>query len=1119
MSFKMISRLTPLCVLLAAGTALVAQSSTGAVVGKVVDAAGKPLRGVRVAFESPALFQPRILTSDANGEYRAQLLPVGTYTIKASVDGFVGQTAHNFRIGLGSNLALNFTLRPVQAASTVVDVVASSAQEAKTADKTSINFSAQQLLQLPTTSSFDGAMALAPGVTGSGLSANIRGGSIGSDSKGSVGYSQVLYRVDGIDVRDDSGSQLDQTNKATLYEPLPDSIEDVEVVLAALNARYGRTQGGQVNVLTRTGSNEFAGSMRAFFNRASWTTQLSKGPVAQDVMASEANAREAFSRYTDITFSGPIIKDRLWFYFGTRIQPKDAGTNRMGWGGRVVDPSGAEIPGLTVPDVLKYPMTTLGMYPGLDEVMKNGGLHPAGYRFFNLATDSSYGQYVPRDTQYQKYEGKLTAMLNANHTLSMTFLHDQAETTGMSGERSNAEFSIFKEFLGTQVDKTRGLTLAWTGNFADKWFLEARASDMEYRQNDVVGPTTHPTSLQAYLATGDENIRIAQDWGKDQTSGYYTTYYGPIYSKRASASLSPNIRGNRSLNVNAKTFLGEKGEHELDFGAEQYETRHQYGRERSGNRQVWSGGFIYNPTLKDFLYPTFHTTDQSSHNIGTNGWADNWQVHWWDAPMRSPGAHMEKFWSSAAASKNTSNALWVNDIWSINSKWNLLAGLRWNKHTLYDTDGSEQLSLSLVEPRFQVKFNPDGNGTEVYAFSAAKLASAYTDEMASNFRANGWNVRTVHSWNGLPGQPAVDDIANGHATDPLGLYGLRWVPYNVLVDPANYGAAVDIHDNRKSYDYKGLKTPYAMEMTFGYARNYSTGYVRMNLVHRTYKQEVLSYVHDGYGYQNGRNFMTLLSDPGGSDFQIWKPTQRFINSSQDKIYQSVELSWLEQLSPKLTFGGNYTYSQLTGRDPYEYHDFRYDKLQLGMKNNEFAPEGLLSRDQVAHVFLTYAQPVGKGNVSASVLANYWTANRTSVRGVNNLPQPWPDDPALGGHKVVAVEYPAIARMPVYSMYYSPLGAFKSGADVYQVNLKLQAQIPLARKLMLTATLQVDNLFNHIQQHRSVDWFGDVDRGWGYDWQVPGMPLATFNKPWGYAGDATYHAAGRTVTHFSVGLKF
>ncbi|WLT32361.1 carboxypeptidase-like regulatory domain-containing protein [Geothrix sp. PMB-07] len=97
--------------MLASGTSLVAQVTTGSLSGKVTQG-GKPVARARLAFESPALFQPRIVQTDAKGEYRAMLLPVGNYTIKVSAEGMLGKTASNVRVGLGSNLTMDFPLAP-----------------------------------------------------------------------------------------------------------------------------------------------------------------------------------------------------------------------------------------------------------------------------------------------------------------------------------------------------------------------------------------------------------------------------------------------------------------------------------------------------------------------------------------------------------------------------------------------------------------------------------------------------------------------------------------------------------------------------------------------------------------------------------------------------------------------------------------------------------------------------------------------------------------------------------------------------------------------------------------------------------------------------------------------
>ena len=1096
--------LTSVAVVLAGGSSLMAQTTTGGLSGKITDASGKAVAGARVSVESQALFQARVFTTNAKGEYRAQLLPVGNYTIKVSCDGYLGRTVSDYRIGVGTNLSLDVALKPMASAGTTVEVVATGAQESKTEDKISVNFSAEQLLQLPTSRSFDGALALAPGVSGSGTSTSIRGGSAG-------GFSQVLYRIDGIDVQDGVTGQPDaMRSNAKLYEPLPDSIEDVQVVLSALNARNGRTQGGQVNVVTRTGSNEFSGSIRASLSRPSWTTNLPKGPVDGDMTQSETHAVESFSRYTDITFSGPIIKDRLWFYVGTRLQPSASDTNTLGWNGHAEGNDS-----LGVADIARYPLHSFGHFPGADSVIMNRTGAPAGFEFMNLRTMSDWGKTVPKNTKYEKFEGKFTGMVTASHTLSLTVLHDKAVISGISGERSNGEFSINKEFMGDETDETNAWTLAWNGSIGDRWFIEARAFKSRFSQGDVTGPTTYPYSVQSYLGTGDRDVRIVQTTGTQQAYEGATVWYGPIYAQRSSASITPAKRGNDAINLNVRTFQELAGQHEIDFGFEQFETIHQFGRERNGDRNFYNGGFLYNPTTHDYRYATMYTSETPEYILD---WDDQNEafMQYWEA-MRGPGAHMERFWSGAAEAKNKSQAFWFNDNWTVNSKINVMLGLRANKFKVYDTDGSQQANLSITEPRFQVKFNPDGAGKEVLSFSYAKLASAYSDEMAAAFRSNGWYTRTVHGWRGLPGQMGLDDP--NIADDPL--FGVRWVDYDTLTDINNYDPMpFMILDQRQTYKTDGLEVPYALEMTLGYQRNYETGYVRMTAVERKYKKEWVSYVRPGWGLE----YMTEKTDPSGlTDFTQWGQNLHFLNSKFDKTYRSIELAWMENLSSRLSFGGNITYSQMTGRDGLEYYNYAALKQATGTPDTDYAPDGLLSRDVSARAHLTYVHPIGKGNVSVSALLDYAKAGVRSLVGVEDLPQNQILDEfgnvVLEPWSVLDYTGPSNTVNPRMNRYYGAVGAYHGGSDWFNVDLRLQGQIPLKGKLTLTAYVQVNNLFNRILRTSVYDWgYGEEGRD-GADGIVAGVPLSNFARPWGTANNHSYYTGGRTFTEFSVGLKF
>lgn len=1128
MSIRHALHLSTVALFLTGGATLVGQVTTGSLNGHVTDSTGKPVAGARVSLESPALFQPRVLSTNDKGEFRGQLLPVGVYTVKVSAANLLGKTATEVRVGLGANLSLDFALKALKdTASAVVEITASSAQESKTDDKVSVNYSAEELLKLPTGRSFDGALSISPGVSGSGLSTSIRGGSLGGQSKAGGGYSQVLYRIDGIDVKDDSGTQWDSTPRAQLYEPLPDSIEDVQVVLSALNARNGRTQGGQVNVVTKTGSNTFAGTVRTYINRAAWTTNLPHGPVpGSDISAYESGANEAYSRYTDLTLSGPIVKDRVWFYVGTRLQPNQGGSATLGWLGIPVDPTTHdEVPGLSMTDVMKYPLTTYGRYPNIDNVLMNGA--PAGYTANHL-TNSQWNATVPANTQYQKFEGKLTAQLSTDHLAYFTFLHDQTKQGGVTGERTTPPlFAVDSAYVGDLVTKTNGYTLGWNGTLASNWFMEARAFLTEVKIGDVNGPTDKPIFVQAFASTGVDGsgnplYLLRETDGYGQTSGNgLSAYYGPTYNQRSSSDVSPNIRSNRSVNFNIKTFQEAAGQHEIDFGAEYYESRHQFGRERSGGRGVFVGGTVYNPTTKSYLYPTFYTSDNSPLvPVDANGNADPVQVQNSELPMRGPGAHMERYFAGQAAAKNLSQGAWVNDIWSISDRVNVMMGLRYNRFQIDDTNEKNLADVKVFEPRLQVKWNPDGQNKELYTFTAAKLASSYSDEMAAWFRTNGWTTRTVSSWKGLPGQPAVDSLPGGNPA------GVQWVTYDQLVDPANYGPPSAIVDLSQTSKTAGLQVPYAIELTLGYTRNFEDGSsARLNFVQRTYKKEWLVFIHDGYfDAADPTKYLTLVQDPSHLGPPQWQQTHRFFNSDLEQVYRGVELSWKEILSPRLSLGGNYTWSQQTGQNAMDYYNYRDEKLKQGIPESVFAPDGTLMRAQVLNVFLMYVHPVGKGNISASVLGNYTTSGHRSLAGVSDFKNLGTPPATINGYSVQP--YDAIAGQNValnYNAYVGGLGAFKGGVDQYHVDLKLQAEFPIFGKLVFTTYLQVSNLFNHILRTNAYDWgaSGELSTGGavGNSQPINGRPQAGFAYPWGYAGDNTYYLAGRSFTQFSAGLKF
>jgi len=104
--------------LLVAGSGLVAQAqvTTGSLTLTIADRlSGEPLKNATVVITSPALFQERICHSDARGQVRVLLLPVGNYTATVKQDGFLSAKLSEVRVGVGTNMAQNVDLAPLSA--------------------------------------------------------------------------------------------------------------------------------------------------------------------------------------------------------------------------------------------------------------------------------------------------------------------------------------------------------------------------------------------------------------------------------------------------------------------------------------------------------------------------------------------------------------------------------------------------------------------------------------------------------------------------------------------------------------------------------------------------------------------------------------------------------------------------------------------------------------------------------------------------------------------------------------------------------------------------------------------------------------------------------------------
>ncbi len=281
-------------------TARAQSSTTGAIRGVVTDkATGEKLAAVTVLITSPALSQTQSTLTDGDGFYIVNELPPGDYLVTFFyLDFKVEQSGVHVGVNKASNVYQQFDLAAVANKGETIHVTAKAPLVDTTSTNQGITLDKQYLQNIPVPGrTFDAALGAAAGSQSDGVGVSFSGSS----------SLENQYIVDGVNT---TGLTL-----GTVGSPVVnDFIEEIEVITGGYNAEYGRATGGVVNVVTKTGSNEFKGSVWGYYQPGFLTAAQHLAPVN----ASSIDAVNNVNYNGDFGFElgGPIIKDKLWFFIG-----------------------------------------------------------------------------------------------------------------------------------------------------------------------------------------------------------------------------------------------------------------------------------------------------------------------------------------------------------------------------------------------------------------------------------------------------------------------------------------------------------------------------------------------------------------------------------------------------------------------------------------------------------------------------------------------------------------------------------------------------------------------------------------------------------------------------------
>ncbi len=298
-----------LVICLALPTLLIAQGTGGRILGRIADPTGAVLAGVKVTASNEATGVSQDALSNDSGDYAFPNIAVGTYSLTFDLTGFKKAVRHSVALDVNQVITLNMTMQ-LGAAQEVVDVTA----EAPLVDTSSTQLGAvvnnRSVNELPLnardTYQF---LQLQPGVQ-SQLGSS--GGTFyGSDSAGSVSVNGGRDRANNFSVN--GGDANDQFVNLPTIQPTPDAIEEFRVISNTFDAEYGRNSGAVVNVVTKSGTNQWHGNVYEYFRNTVLNAQGYFNTVKPQENQNQFGG----------TFGGPLKKDRMFFftsYEGRRVR-------------------------------------------------------------------------------------------------------------------------------------------------------------------------------------------------------------------------------------------------------------------------------------------------------------------------------------------------------------------------------------------------------------------------------------------------------------------------------------------------------------------------------------------------------------------------------------------------------------------------------------------------------------------------------------------------------------------------------------------------------------------------------------------------------------------------------
>lgn len=517
-------------------------AGTAAIQGVVADQSGAVVPNATVTATDTSTVVKRVVTTNADGAYSFPNITIGTYTIDVLAPGFQHYTRSNVVLEVGSSIAVNVSMT-VGAVSQQVEVKANglALQTEDSSFKQTID--KKTVTELP----LNGRQVTSL-ITLSGGSANANEG---NDLQGSkTFFSSAVISVAGgqgnaTDYRLDGGDHNDYMTNVNLPFPFPDAVAEFSVETTALGAQSGLHPGGLVNVVTRSGSNEWHGSAFEFMrNNALDATNFfstSKDTLHQNQYGG--------------TFGGRIIRDKLFGFVGYQRtkagQSQSLTTAYVPTAANLLGDFSASDPAIQLLDPATGIKLINNKYSATPGVTWNPNATALALEKYLPATSAANGLVtysIPSQVAENQFVTRLDWTINPKHSLYGRYFID--------GYQSPAFYSPTNVLLTTQageLERAQGITLGEayvvSSNLVNSFHATAtRRRDNRGAAATGVNPATFGLNMYSSAAVGMQ-LAVTNKW---------SMYCG---------TCSP-----AHFNVNTFSFADDvnwvHGKHQVGFGGE-----------------------------------------------------------------------------------------------------------------------------------------------------------------------------------------------------------------------------------------------------------------------------------------------------------------------------------------------------------------------------------------------------------------------------------------------------------------------------------------------------------------------------------------------------------------------